>query len=166
VEQAGIHFRGAAFRIAMLSCCDLLAVTFFCPSTHTGPSQEASEAAKAERVAGGSLVVLAAGFWLATASCTINFWLDVWQHSAAVGAGPVNLATILLPSTPDLPARRTKLAGSPAGFAVCALKRWVWLDDLLTSERDQTPGLTGNGTIDTSAFDLERLAIPRPGLNA
>jgi len=101
------------------------------------------------------------------ASCTINFWLDVWlQHSAAVGAGPVHLATILLPSTPDLPARRAKPAGSPAGFAVCALKRWVWLDDLLTGERHQTLGLTGNGTLDTSAFDLERLAILRPGLNA
>lgn len=55
-----------------------------------------------------------------------KLWLDVWlQHSAAVGACLVNLATILLPSTPDLPARRAKLAGSPAGFAVCALKRWV-----------------------------------------
>ena len=78
----------------------------------------------------------------------------------------MHLATILLPSTPDLPARRAKPAGSPAGFAVCALKRWVWLDDLLTGERHQTLGLTGNGTLDTSAFDLERLAILRPGLNA
>ena len=83
-----------------------------------------------------------------------------------MGAGPVNLATILLPSTPDLPARRAKLAGSPAGFAVCALKRWVWLDDLLTSERHQTLDLTDNGTIDTSVFDLERLAMLRPRLNA
>ena len=65
-SKLGYNFRSAAFRIAMLSCYDLLVITFSCPSTHTPARlRRPVRWVKAERVTGGLLVVLAAGFWLA-----------------------------------------------------------------------------------------------------